>query len=66
MKVQKTTQEPKFAPVELRITIETAEEYSVFRNLVWHSASIPAVVFEDEPEKQIALSRIMSSILVCL
>lgn len=66
MKVQKITQEQQFTPIELRITFETADEYSMLRNLMWYNAAIPVVVFKDDPEKQTALSRMMSSILASL
>ena len=63
MKVQKITQEQKFTPVELRITIQSQEEYSLFYNLMWHSTSVPREVYVDEPEQQELLSKMMQSII---
>ena len=37
MKVTKTSTQPAFQPIELKITIESQDEYDLLKNL-WHSS----------------------------
>ena len=38
MKVQKTSTQPVFQPIEIKITIENQEEFDLLKNL-WHSST---------------------------
>ena len=65
MKVQKVLQEQEFTPIELRITIESQEEYDMIKTMMLYDVSIPLLVYEVDDEKRKALRHLMNS-LQCL
>ena len=69
MKIQKTTTQPVFQPIELKITIESQEEQSVLCNLFYNEVSNLRILCENgiilEEDKE-TLSNIFVQFQKCL
>jgi len=46
MKVTKTQGQPAFQPIELKITIESAEEHHVLQRVFWHEITVSRVLID--------------------
>ena len=46
MKVTKTSTQPTFQPIELKITIESQEEYVALKEMVWFYTGRPRAMVE--------------------
>lgn len=65
MKVTKSQGQPAFQPIELKITIESAEEHAVLYRVLSHEITVPKLLCEGDvitEEQRILLRKIMAEI----
>ena len=60
MKVTKTSTQPAFQPIELKITIESQEELKAMENMLSWNVSIPEIVYgTGQSNKHLHLMKLM-------
>ena len=69
MKVTKTQLQPAFQPIELKITIESAEEYYVLRRIISYEKTVPKLLCDGSvitKEQVLLLRSIMLELSHCI
>lgn len=62
MKASVTLAGPKFNPVNVTITLESAEELEVFRQLFWLTLSVPDIAYSHNTVKRERLKSLMNEV----
>jgi hypothetical protein len=63
MIVSTTQTNPTFKPLTVEIILESQMEVNNFREMMRHNVSIPAIVYNSEPDSRDRLTAMMSKIL---